>query len=93
MIGGIRLQVAPQDVDAAEDLLAQPIPENIAVESEEDFRQPRCPRCASLDVGFEGLNEKAGIASMFLLSVPVLLVKNSWRCHRCGAEWKEVPGE
>ena len=93
MIGGIRLQVAPEDVDAAEDLLSQPIPESFAVESEEDYRQPRCPRCGSLDVGFEGLDQKAGMAAMFLLSLPVVLVKNSWRCHRCNAEWKEDPDE
>jgi hypothetical protein len=51
ILGGIRLQVAQEDVKAAEEILSQRIPKSIAVEGEEDYQQPTCPQCASLKVG------------------------------------------
>ena len=49
-IGGIRLQVRPEDLEAAEAVLAQPIPPVIKSDSG-DYEQPRCPSCQSLDIG------------------------------------------
>jgi hypothetical protein len=46
-IGGIRLQVAPEDATVAEEILSQPIPESFAVEGVGEYRQPTCPRCGS----------------------------------------------
>jgi hypothetical protein len=51
VLGGIRLQVAQDDVAAAQEILSQPIPKSIAVEGEEDYQQPICPRCTSLNIG------------------------------------------
>jgi hypothetical protein len=49
LVGGIRLQVRPEDQAAAEAILSQPIPP--AFETDEaSFDQPRCPACQSLDI-------------------------------------------
>ncbi len=49
-IGGIRLQARPEDVEAAEAVLAQPIP-NVIESDSGIYEQPRCPSCQSLDIG------------------------------------------
>jgi hypothetical protein len=47
-IGGISLQVRPEDSTVAAELLGQAVPESIAFEGDVEFVQPRCPRCGSL---------------------------------------------
>ena len=42
-IGGIRFQVAVEDVEAAEAILSQPIPNEISIPDQPGFMQPRCP--------------------------------------------------
>jgi len=85
-IGGIRLQVSAQDVEAAIELLDQPIPDSIAFEGM-DYEQPHCPTCESTDISFEGSNRKAALASLYLLSIPLPLGGSSWICHHCGSRW------
>src|SRR5271170_1738507 len=51
LMGGIRLQVRPEDKTSAEDVLSQPIPPVIESEGVE-YEQPRCPSCQSLDIDF-----------------------------------------
>ncbi len=91
LMGGIRLQVAEADVEAAEAVLSQPIPASIAVAGEPDYEQPKCPRCGSLDIGNESLDAKVGAASILLLGFPVpsLVERDSWRCQACGLNWTD----
>jgi len=89
LMGGIRLQVASEDVQAAEAILDQPIPESIAVAGEAEYQQPRCPRCGSLDVSFDSLDTKVGAASILLLGFPLPspVTRDAWHCHACGYDW------
>jgi len=77
-LGGIRLQVRPEDVQAAEELLSQPIPESIEYAGQEEYLQPHCPRCGSIDVEFP---------SLFELNLPVSPATESWRCNTCACRW------
>lgn len=52
LLGGIKLKVQPEDAEAANEILNQPIPEMLDVEGVGNFEQPKCPRCQSLDVSF-----------------------------------------
>ncbi|MBZ5665956.1 MAG: DUF2007 domain-containing protein [Acidobacteriia bacterium] len=52
LLGGIKLKVRPEDVEAASEILNQPIPEMLDVEGVGNYEQPKCPRCQSLDVTF-----------------------------------------
>jgi hypothetical protein len=52
LLGGIKLKVRAEDAEAASEILNQPIPAMLDVEGVENFEQPRCPRCQSLDVAF-----------------------------------------
>ena len=79
-LGGLRLQVRPQDVQAAEELLSQPIPESIEYESRAEYLQPHCPRCGSIDVA---------VPALFELNQRVSPGTESWQCHACGCRWED----
>jgi hypothetical protein len=92
LLGGVRLQVNERDREAAETLLTQPIPEQIHVEGELPYDQPRCPRCGSLNIHYQGIHERAGLASVILF-VPIPIPKRAWLCNDCNAQWRDVPEE
>jgi len=88
-IGGLSLQVRPEDSEAAMELLSQPVPESIAFQAEAEFVQPHCPRCGSINITFEGRNRSAAIAATFMFGLPLPLGGDSWRCGTCGRRWAD----
>ena len=72
LLGGIKLKVQPEDVDAANEILNQPIPETLEIEGIGKYEQPRCPKCQSLDVSYRELNKFLSYGSADLaIPVPV----------------------
>ncbi|HEY7096688.1 MAG TPA: DUF2007 domain-containing protein [Terriglobales bacterium] len=88
-IGGIKLQVDPDDVEAAREILDQPIPPQIDFQGASEYEQPRCPNCFSLDISFEELNKPVAYVSAYF-GVPIPLPRQTWVCHSCGKRWHEV---
>jgi len=86
-VGGIKLQVKPEDAEAAIEVLEQPIPGSFDVDGVGDYRQPRCPKCNSMDTTFEELNEPVAYTSAWL-GVPVPLHAKGWSCKSCGHAWE-----
>jgi hypothetical protein len=86
-IGGIRLQVERADEAAAAEILSQPIPETVPFDDQAGFAQPLCPRCGSTDITFRGASREVALASLFLLSLPLPLGKETWLCNACDARW------
>jgi hypothetical protein len=86
-IGGIRLQVAAKDVEAAEAILSQPVPDVIDIPDQPGFKQPRCPRCTSTDIIWERQGRKAALASLYLFGLPLPRGSESWTCNSCGLRW------
>jgi len=93
LMGGIKLKVDPEDVEAANEILNQPIPEGFDVAGVGEYQQPHCPKCQSLDVTFKELNRPVSYMTAWL-HVPVPVYRRAWRCHSCDAEWEDdgVPG-
>jgi hypothetical protein len=89
-IGGVKLLVREEDVEAAENVLRHPLPESFTVEGFGDYEQPRCPRCGSLEIRYQDLNKPVAYVSMWLL-VPILLPDRKWICDACGVQWQEKP--
>ena len=87
LLGGIRLQVGAADVEAAEAVLSQPVPDSIDIPDQPDFEQPRCPRCNSTDIAWERQGRKAALVSLYLFSLPAPRGSESWRCSNCGLHW------
>jgi hypothetical protein len=89
LLGGVRLQVNEQDREAAQAVLTQPIPEQIQLDGDIPYDQPRCPHCGSLNIHYQAIHERAGLASIILF-VPVPIPKRAWLCKDCGVQWREV---
>jgi len=87
-VGGIKLQVRPEDVEATLEVLNQPIPEEFSFEGEANYQQPRCPGCYSLDIVFEDLHKDVAYTSAWL-GVPIPLSQKSWKCNTCGRRWTD----
>lgn len=87
LLGGVKLQVKPEDGEAANEILSQPIPEGFEVEGFGDYQQPRCPQCESLDVSFEELNKPIAYGGLFV-NVPLPIHRKGWTCHSCGERWQ-----
>ena len=86
VMGGVKLHVRPDDVDAALEILQQPAPETFEVEGVGQFEQPHCPNCHSMEIEFEGLNKPVAFATTYFL-VPIPLHRRGWKCHACGHAW------
>jgi|SRR5579871_383243 len=87
LLGGVKLQVRPEDADIAEEILDQPIPENFDVSGIGEYVQPRCPKCQSLDVNFQEVAPAAYLSTA--VSVPIPFHRRAWRCHSCNVEWED----
>jgi hypothetical protein len=91
LLGGIKLKVRPEDAEAAQEILNQPIPEMLDVEGVGNFEQPKCPRCQSLDVTYEELDKPVAYMTAYA-GVPIPFYKQGWTCHTCGNAWEGVGG-
>lgn len=91
-LGGIKLKVQPEDVDAANEILNQPIPETIEVEGVGKYEQPKCPKCQSLDVGYRELDKFVSYGSAYV-GVPIPVHNKAWTCHACHHAWEEAATE
>ena len=57
LLGGVKLQVAAENVAEATEILNLPTPETLEIEGGGFYRQPHCPNCNSMDVSFQELNK------------------------------------
>jgi len=87
LMGGIKLNVAPEEVEAANEILDQPIPEGFDVAGVGEYQQPHCPKCQSLDVNFQEVAPAAFLTTFVF--VPIPFHRRAWRCHSCDAEWED----
>jgi hypothetical protein len=91
VIGNLRLQVREQDAQAAKEILGQSVPERFDLaDGEAPFEQPKCPKCQSVDIQFEGIDRGVGLTAAWLLSLPLHLRRDAWRCNACGAQWQDI---
>jgi hypothetical protein len=88
-IGGLRLQVDASNEAAAVEVLSQPVPDTVSFGDQAEFVQPVCPRCGSRDITFEGSSRGAALASLYLVSLPLPLGKETWLCNSCNARWED----
>jgi hypothetical protein len=88
LVGGVKLMVKPEDLDVADEVLNQPIPEGIDYGANEVFEQPRCPKCGSLNITFEELNKPLSYGSAWI-GVPLPIASPRWKCEDCDAQWTE----
>ncbi|HJT70924.1 MAG TPA: hypothetical protein VJ731_12040 [Terriglobales bacterium] len=88
LVGGVKLLVAAEDANPANQVLDQPIPEEINFDGVAEYQQPRCPKCQSLDINFEELYKPIAYGSLFV-NFPIPMQRSGWTCHTCGNTWHE----
>lgn len=88
LVGGIKLKVAAEEVEAAVAILDQPIPDDLEVPGVGDYHQPRCPKCQSLDIIFQGLDRPVAYLTAYV-GLPIPIERRAWRCYACKAEWED----
>jgi hypothetical protein len=86
LLGGVKLVVRKEDVEESELLLGQNVPEKFDLEGAGQYEQPRCPKCGSMDVSFEGLMKRVAGAGLFL-GLPIIVKMNGWNCNSCEHQW------
>jgi len=89
LLGGVKLQVKPEDVTEADEILNLPIPDALEVDGAGIYQQPRCPNCDSLEVTYEELNKPVAYVSAYA-GLPLPLHRVAWKCHACGREWEDI---
>ncbi len=88
LIGGIKLQVAAEDKDAAITALEEEIPASFTAEEVgEEYQQPACPKCGSLNIDFETIDKGIALTALYAMALPVPIPKNAWKCEQCGVRW------
>jgi hypothetical protein len=98
---GIRLQVAPEDVEAATALLAnggniEPLDAGDSVGNEREGLADRCPACGSSSIGSAPWKRRLKAVSLLvpilILAWPLLvLVRPPLACLSCGQGLKDLP--
>jgi hypothetical protein len=98
-VGGVRLQVADDEVQIAMELLSEEIPASFSAdEVGEEYRQAECPRCGSRDVSLVTMAKKLAFLLLCLLYLPASVLAllamaqwvftKPWRCEDCRHDWK-----
>ena len=91
-IGGVKLLVRKEDAPAALEMLNAAPLEKFKTDEREEFVQPKCPECGSLDVSFRGLKKRPTYTGFFI-GLPVPFTYSNWHCNSCGALLEEAPDD
>jgi DNA-directed RNA polymerase subunit RPC12/RpoP len=93
-VGGLRIQILENDIEVAEDILANYRRDMLAADTEKEMpledneTKVRCPKCGSDDVRKEDVSAMAFVFSILLLGIPIPFLKRKYHCFNCQNEWK-----
>ena len=85
-IGGVRVQIAGEDLESAQQILAEPPIDPLPSD------RPVCPACASLQTAPDEFPRRISFAALWLAGFPLLFSKYRWKCADCGKIWNERAG-
>src|SRR6185437_13296509 len=79
LLGNMRLLVRAEDAQVAKEILSQPIPQMFDTgEGDSPYEQPKCPKCGSLDIEFQGWDRGVGLTAAAVLA-PLPLRRDTWK--------------
>lgn len=82
-LGGVRLQVAEEDLLRARSIL-QDDRETVLLEQEGEDR-PACPVCGSQNTEYHQIGRRWAFLMFLAIDFPLFRVRDGIRCHACGA--------
>ena len=77
-IGGVRVQIADDDLDSAREFLAADTPQPCP-----DADDVVCPACGSHHTAPDELPRRIAFLGMLVISFPLLFTRRCWRCSSC----------
>jgi rubrerythrin len=100
--GGIKLKVRAEDAERARSELEKlkSYNQQVMAQAGDVFGEGQgfsekaddlqvCPSCGSDDVGFERFSRWAIVIGLFLLRIPLPVLKKQWICNQCGHKWRK----
>ncbi|MCF6313625.1 MAG: hypothetical protein L3J39_14355 [Verrucomicrobiales bacterium] len=82
-IGGVRVQIADDDLELCQQILQEePCEPEAQITAE-------CPFCQSNDTKKESFTRRLSFLSLFIIGCPLPVAKNSYLCHNCERSWNE----
>jgi len=85
-IGGVRVQIADEDVEAAREFLANDSPQRAP-----DALDVVCPNCGSNNTAPDELPRRISFLSLLLFNFPLLFARHRWRCASCHHVFRSHP--
>jgi len=85
-IGGVRVQIADENLEAAREFLENDFPQ-----ATPDAVDVVCPRCGSGDTAPDELPRRISFLSFLLFSFPLLFARHRWRCASCRQVFRSLP--
>jgi hypothetical protein len=82
-VGGVRVQVADEDLDETKEFLAAD-----TAQSSPDAIDVVCPSCGSHHTAPDESPRRIAFLGMLIFSFPLLLARRSWRCADCHGVFK-----
>lgn len=83
-IGGVRVQIADEDIQAARELLSS----DAGAGAAEPLDSPACPKCGSTAVERENFSRRFAYISLLLFGIPLLFIRRRLRCSDCLHTWQ-----
>jgi hypothetical protein len=84
-IGGVRVQIADDDLEAAREFLALDSPQ-----VSPDALDVVCPECGSHDTAPDELPRRLAFLSILILQFPAFFPRRRWRCGSCQRTFRPV---
>jgi hypothetical protein len=82
-MGGVRVQIADEDLEAARDFLSADSPQSCP-----EAVDVVCPFCGSNDTAPDELPRRIAFLSLLLVSFPFLFSRRRWHCSSCNHVFK-----
>jgi rubredoxin len=87
-LGGVRVQIADEDVQAALEFLAADSPQAPA-----DAVSVVCPKCGSDRTAPDELPRRLAFLTFLLFNFPLLVSRHRWRCAACNHVFRVAPNK
>jgi len=85
-IGGVRVQIADDDLEAAREFLTNDSPQ-----LDFDAVEVVCPKCGSHDTAPDQLPRRISFLSLLIFSFPLFVARHRWRCASCRHVFRSRP--
>jgi rubredoxin len=77
-IGGVRVQIAEEDREAAEEFLAADTPQDLSA-----VEDVVCPSCGSNATALDDVPRRLSFLSIMVFHFPLPIGRSKWRCSAC----------